>query len=61
MNLYKEANTKIKIGSGYSDEFPVKVGVQQGSTLSPFLFTTVIDVVTEVRKSFFHEILYANS
>ena len=49
--FYKEATTKIKVGSAYSDEFPVKVGVHQGSVLLSFLFETVIDVVTEeVRK-----------
>ena len=51
MSLYKEATTRIKVGSAYSDEFPVKVGVHHGSVLLSFLFETVIDVVTEeVRK-----------
>ena len=40
MSLYEEATTKIKVGSSYSDEFPVKVGAHQGSVLSPFLFAT---------------------
>ena len=57
MSLYKEATTKIKVGSSYSDEFPVKAGVQQGLVLLPFLFAAVIDVVTEVRKGLFHKIL----
>ena len=60
-SLYKEVTTKIKVRSGYADEFPVKVGVHQGTVLSPFLFATVIDVVTEkVRKGIFCEILYAD-
>ena len=58
MSLYKEATAKIKVGSGCSEEFSVKVGVHQGLVLPPFLFSTVIDVVTEkVRKGLFHEIL----
>ena len=36
MSLYKEAATKIIAGSGYSDEFFVRVGVHQRLVLSPF-------------------------
>ena len=32
--------------SEFSAEFEVKVGMQQGSVLSPFLITMVVDVVT---------------
>ena len=31
-----------------SEEFEVKVGMLQGSVLSPFLFGEVVDVVTEL-------------
>ena len=54
MSLYKEATTKIKVESGYSDEFSLKIGVHQGSILSLFLFATLIGVVTEVRKCLFY-------
>ena len=61
MSLFTKATTKIKVGSGNSEELFVKVGVHQESILSPFLFATVIDVVTEdVRKELFHEILYTD-
>ena len=61
MSLSKEDSAKIKVGSGYSDEFLVKLDVHQGSVLPLFLLASVIDVVTEeVRKGLFHEILNAD-
>ena len=54
----KKQITKIKVGSGYSNELPAKDGVLQGTVSSRFLFAIVIDVVTEeVRKNPFYEIL----
>ena len=39
----------------------VKVGVRQGSVLSPLAFTIVVDVVTEsVRNGLMSEMLYAD-
>ena len=32
---------------GRTDEFPIKVGLHQGSGLSPFLFIVVLDVISE--------------
>ena len=37
MSLYNGAMTKVKVGSGLSDEFSVNDGVHQGSLLSPLL------------------------
>jgi hypothetical protein len=36
MRLYEWAKTKVKVGKGMSEAFNVKVGVHQGSVLSPF-------------------------
>ena len=47
MSLYEGAKTKVRVGSGLSEEFSVKVGVHQGSVLSPLLFAMVTDEVTE--------------
>ena len=33
--------------SELSEEFDVKVGMHQGSVLSPFLFAVVVDVINE--------------
>ena len=61
MSLYEGAETKVRVGSGLSEEFSVKVGVHQGSVLSPLLFATVIDEVTEnARKGWMKQILYAD-
>ena len=44
-----------------SQELEVKVGVHQGSVLSPLVFVIVVDVVTEsVRSGSVGEMLYAD-
>ena len=48
MSLYEGAETKVRVGSGLSEEFSVKVGVHQGSVLSPLLFAMVIDKITKM-------------
>ena len=47
--------------TGYSEEFTVKVGLHQGSVLSPLLFAIVIDEVSKsAREGLPNEILYAD-
>ena len=36
--MYANAWSCVHVGEGYSEEFEVKVGVHQGSVLSPLLF-----------------------
>ena len=61
MSLYEGAETKVKVGSGLSEEFSVKVGVQQGYVLLPLLFAMVMDEVTEnAKKGWMKQILYAD-
>ena len=36
--MYANAQSRVRVGEGYSEEFEVKVGVHQGSVLSPLLF-----------------------
>ena len=53
---------KVRVGSGTSKEFGVRVGVNQGSVLSPLIFAVVVDVVTEhAREGRLKEILCADN
>ena len=59
MSLYEGSKTKVKVGSEFSEEFYVAVGVHQGSVLSPWMFAIVVDVVTEkAREGLMKEALY---
>ena len=61
MSLHEGSRTKVRVGSGTSDEFGVTVGVHQESALSPLIFAIVVDVVTQhAREGLLNEILYAN-
>ena len=61
MSLYDGAKTRVRVGSAYSEEFEVKVGVHQGSVLSPLLFAIVANVITEnARRGVVNESLYAD-
>ena len=61
MSLYDGAKTRVRVGSAYSQELGVKVGVHQGSVLSPPSFAIVVDVITEnARRGVVNELLYAD-
>ena len=44
--MYANAWSHIRVGEGYSEEFEVKVGVHQGSVLSPLLFFIVLEALS---------------
>ena len=61
MSLYEDLRTKVRVGSRLSEELGVRVGVHQGSVISPLIFAIVIDAKTkQARKGLYNEILYAD-
>ena len=61
MALYTEACTVVRTDAGLSESFKVKVGLHQGSVLSPPLFAAVMDVVSSKATSGLpSDLLYAD-
>lgn len=59
--MYHNVYTRVRSGVGVTEGFKVKVGLHQGSTLSPFIFNIVMDVMTEeVREAVPWSMLYAD-
>ena len=49
--MYEESETVVKCAVGTTESFNVKVGLHQGSALSPFFFAVTMDrLMNEVRK-----------
>ena len=61
MSLYEGAMKRVRVDYEFSEEFEDKVGMLQGSVLSPFLFAVVVDVVTELaREGVLYELMHAD-
>ena len=41
---YEDARTQVKTSIGVTDKIMVRVGLHQGSSLSPYLFDMILDV-----------------
>ena len=60
MALYTGDCAIVRTDAGLSESFEVKVGLHQGSVLSPLLFAAVMDVVSCEARSGPSELLYVN-
>ena len=48
---YKEVTTRVQTDCGEIKKFGIEVGLYQGSALSPFLFITIMEILTEEVRS----------
>ena len=46
-DMYEGSDTVVRCAVGTTESFKVKVGLHQGSTLSPFLFAMIMDRLTD--------------
>ena len=44
--MYSNTRSHVHVGEEYSEEFEVKVGVHQGTVLSPLLFIIVLEALS---------------
>ena len=60
--MYSKASTVVKLGAGERRKFEVRVGVHQGSVLSPLLFIAVLEAISRRfdKQGLPYELLYAD-
>ena len=59
--MYEDATTKVKLNGIESKAFSIRVGVHQGSVLSPLLFIIVLEALSrQFREGLPMELLYAD-
>ena len=44
-DMYDNVMTSVRTSDGDTNDFPIKIGLLQGSALSPYLFTLVMEEV----------------
>jgi hypothetical protein len=50
-DMYDNIVTSVRTSDGDTNDFPINIGLHQGSALSPYLFVLVMDEVTRDRQS----------
>ena len=59
--MYEESEIMVRCAIGTKESFKVKIGLHQGSALSPFLFVVTMDRLTdEVRREPPWKMLFAD-
>ena len=53
-DMHDGAKTQVRTAEDDSENFSILTGLHQGSTLSPFLFDLVIDVLTQCIQGYVH-------
>ena len=53
-DMYEESETVVRCAVGTTENFKVKVGLHQGSALSPFLFAVIMDRLTDEVRGDYH-------
>jgi hypothetical protein len=48
--MYEGASTSMRTHDEATDDFPITIGLHQGSTLSPYLLTLVLDVTEHIQE-----------
>ena len=60
-DMYAGVTTQVRSTTGTTEKFNVRVGLHQGSTLSPYIFDLVMDVITsEVREGVPWSMMFAD-
>ena len=52
--MYNNVVTSVQTSDGSTDDFPIEIGLHQGSALSPYLFALVMDVIKGIYKEISH-------
>ena len=58
----EKTSARVVVGEGAPEEFDAKIGIRQGSVLSPLLFIAVLDLINRktVMKDAMKKVLYAD-
>jgi len=60
-SMYEDATTVVRVNRCDSKAFGVRVGVYQGSVLSPLLFVIVLEALSrQLREGLLMELMYAD-
>ena len=46
--MYERIKRTVMVGYGLSEEFPVNIGLRQGSALSPLLLIMVMELISRI-------------